>query len=57
MAQLSTRSTLQKRLSTFVDWIAPKKETRKEIKSQSDEIREKMKGKLMKEKINIEKKD
>ncbi len=53
MAQLSTRSKIQKRHSTFVDWIAPEKDTRDAIKTQSDEIREKIKKEAIDDGLTI----
>lgn len=53
MEQLSTRSILQKRFNKFVDWIAPKKETREEIKKQSDEIREKISLEAVKDGLTV----
>lgn len=53
MSQLSTHSKIQKRLSNFVDWIAPAKETRDLIKVKSDEIREKIKAEAVKDGLII----
>jgi tRNA nucleotidyltransferase (CCA-adding enzyme) len=49
----TTRSTLQKRLSSFVDWVAPSSETRKEIKGEADKIREKITAEATKDKLVI----
>ena len=53
MTALASRSLLQKRLSTFVDWIAPSNETRDEIKKQSDEIREAIRKEAVKGGLTI----
>ena len=53
MAELSTRSPIQKRLSSFVEWIAPEKKTRDDIKSQADEIRQKIKVEAEKDGLTI----
>lgn len=53
MAELSTRSLIQKRFSSFVEWIAPEKKTRDEIKSQADEIRQKIKDEAEKDGLTI----
>lgn len=53
MSQFSTRSTLQKRMSSFVDWIAPEKETREEIKKQADEIRKSITEEAKKDGLTI----
>ncbi len=45
MAGFSTRSTLHRRLSTFVDWIATESSTEEVIRRQADEIRGRIKGK------------
>lgn len=39
MGQYNAKSKLHKRISSFVDWIAPEKGTREAVKKQSDEIR------------------
>jgi hypothetical protein len=53
MSELSTRTVLHKRLSTFVDWIKPDSTKRQEIKDQADKIREKIKNKAMEKGITI----
>ena len=45
MAGLSNRSTLHRRLTAFVDWIATETATEDRIRTQADEIRNRIKGK------------
>jgi hypothetical protein len=53
MEQFSNRSKIHKRLSSFVDWIAPEKATRDDIKVQSDKIRENIKAEAVKDGLTI----
>jgi hypothetical protein len=53
MGQYSTKSKLHKRISNFVDWIAPEKGTRDAVKKQSDEIRSRIKGKAEEDGLTI----
>lgn len=45
MTNFSTKSTIHKRLSCFVKWVAPEAETGDAIKKQADEIRDRISGK------------
>lgn len=45
MSQISTKSTLHKRITTFVDWIKPAKDNRDHIKDTANKVRERIKNK------------
>lgn len=45
MAKLSTKSSSHRRLSNFVDWIRPEKETEDAIRTQANDIRSRIKAK------------
>lgn len=49
----SNKSLIHVRIKNFVQWIAPEKERREDIKKQSDEIREKLKGQASKDGLTI----
>lgn len=53
MANLSTHTVLHKRMSCFVDWIAPDPNKREEIKKIADEVRKNIREKAEGEGITI----
>ncbi|WP_422104480.1 CBASS oligonucleotide cyclase [Winogradskyella sp.] len=53
MSELTTRSVLHKRITTFVDWIKPELSKREEIKERANKVREKIKNKAESDKYNL----
>ena len=53
MGNYSNRSLIHVRLKNFVQWIAPEKDKREEIKKQSDEIRNRIKKKAEEDGLTI----
>lgn len=53
MAGLSNRSTLHRRLSSFVDWIATEAATEDRIREQADEIRNRIKAKAEEDGLTV----
>lgn len=53
MSSLSTKTTLHARISAFVKWIAPEKETRDKIKEQSKEIKERISVKAQEDGLTV----